>query len=97
MDAEIAALTDRLDRLERSNRVLRTLLFGAAMLAVGCGASTVANYKTVRSHGIEVFSPDENGSVLTLGRDGKGGRLELKDAAGAVKWVLDVDGLHPPG
>ena len=96
MDTEIAALSARLERVERSNRRLKALLFGLAIVGLGCGASTtVANYKTVRAHGIEVFDAGEAGSVLTLGRDASGGRIELKDTKGEVALVIDVTGVHP--
>lgn len=98
MDRDIEALSARLERVERSNRVLRAVLIAVGLVGVGCGATTtVANYGTVRAHTLEVFAAGETGDVLTLGRDARGGRVELKSAAGEVALVIDVDGVHPAG
>ncbi|TNE91785.1 MAG: hypothetical protein EP330_04075 [Deltaproteobacteria bacterium] len=98
MNTALDELHDRLDQLERSNRRLKAVLFAVAVAVVGCGASTTtANYKTVRAHHVEVFAAGESGNVLTLGREPRGGQLAIKDAAGTVVWVLDVDGLRRVG
>lgn len=96
MDPTVTELTARLERLERSNRRLKAVLVGLGLVGVGCGATTtVANYGTVRAHTVEVFTPAEDGHLLLLGRDAKGGRLELVRTDGKPGLVIDVDGVHP--
>ena len=95
MDTDWVALNKRLERLERGNQRLKALLLGMTALAVGCGATTtVANYGTLRSHTIEVFTADEKAQVLVLDRDSKGGQIVIKDNAGKARVRIDVDGVH---
>ncbi len=95
---QVGALLARVERLELSNRRLKRGLLCIAALIVGCGAaSTTANFKKVSSHQLSVFAAGEKGEVISMSRSAEGGKLVLRDAAGATRVVIDTTGVVVQG
>ena len=88
----IAALSSRLDRLERQNRLLKTAVaIGAVALIVGWKAGTP---ELIQAHQFQVV--DERGVplvTLAAARNGVGGSIILRDSLGEKRtwWEAAPD------
>lgn len=86
-------LLHRIEKLESSQR--RWRFTAVAALALGaCGAVT-SHYEKCFSQTFLVERGGNGGAILAkLGESSQGGRMELYDAQGKVRLVMDAEGIR---
>jgi hypothetical protein len=86
-------LLGRIEKLEASQR--RWRFTAIAALALGACGGITSHYEKCFSQTFFVERGTNGGAVLAkLGESPQGGRLELYDAQGKVRVVMDADGIR---